>query len=111
MRSGGARRGLPDAVVFATTPKPGRTLFGRALAVGVPAAWVTADRIYGDDDALRQWLESRPLGVVAVTRTQRAPLGLDTVQERAGATFAAGDGAKGPRRYDWAYQGYPSLPP
>jgi SRSO17 transposase len=111
--------GIPDAVTFATKPKLGRAMLEPALAAGVPCAWVTADTVYGGDYALRLWLERQPLGyVLAVTSQQRAPAGFDTVKARA-AHFApglwqrlsAGDGAKGPRLYDWAYQASPSRRP
>jgi SRSO17 transposase len=81
---------------------------------------VTADSVYGGDYALRHWLEDQPIGyVVAVTSQQRAPSGFDSVKVRAGKIFeagdwhrlSAGDGAKGPRLYDWAYRGYPSPQP
>ncbi|AWK84947.1 IS701 family transposase [Azospirillum thermophilum] len=110
--------GVPEEVAFATKPKLGRALLERAVAAGVPCAWVTADSVYGGDYALRLWLERQPLGyVLAVTSKQRAPLGFDTVKQRAAACvgaadwhrLSAGDGAKGPRLYDWAYKVYPSL--
>jgi SRSO17 transposase len=110
--------GVPEEVVFATKPKQGRAMLERAVAAGVPCAWVTADSVYGGDYALRLWLERQPIGyVLAVTSKQRAPLGFDTVKQRTaaciGATdwqrLSAGDGAKGPRLYDWAYKSYPAL--
>ncbi|WP_448188103.1 IS701 family transposase [Azospirillum sp. sgz301742] len=110
--------GVPEEVAFATKPKQGRVLLERAVAAGVPCAWVTADSVYGGDYALRLWLERQPLGyVLTVTSKQRAPLGFDTVKQRTAACVAsndwqrlsAGDGAKGPRLYDWAYKSYPSL--
>ena len=103
--------GVPDAVGFATKPKLGRAMLERAVAAGLPCRWVTADSVYGGDYALRLWLERQPLGyVLAVTSQQRAPMGFDTVKERAtGFTatdwqrLSAGDGAKGPRlRYSVA---------
>lgn len=109
--------GVPEAVAFSTKPKLGRAMLERAVAAGLPGRWVAADSVYGGDYALRLWLERQPLGyVLAVTSKQRAPMGFDTVKERA-ADFAAadwqrlsaGDGAKGPRLYDWAYRSYPSL--
>jgi SRSO17 transposase len=81
---------------------------------------VAADSVYGGDYALRLWLERQPIGyVVAVTSKQRAPSGFDSVKIRTRACFgaddwrrlSAGEGAKGPRLYDWAYKDYPSLQP
>ncbi len=112
--------GVPEDVSFATKPKLGRALLERAVAAGVPCAWVAADSVYGGDYALRLWLERQPIGyVVAVTSKQRAPSGFDSVRIRTQACFgaddwrrlSAGEGAKGPRLYDWAYKEYPSLQP
>ena len=109
--------GIPSTVDFATKPKLGRAMLERAVAAGLPCRWVAADSVYGGDDALRLWLERQPLGsVLAVTSKQRAPMGFDTVKERAAGVAAAdwqrlsaGDGAKGPRLYDWAHKTYASL--
>jgi SRSO17 transposase len=106
-------------VAFATKPKLGRAMLETVVAAGVPCAWVAADSVYGADYALRHWLEDQPIGyVVAVTSQQRAPLGFDSVKVRAAAfkagdwhRLSAGDGAKGPRLYDWASRAYPSLQP
>ena len=112
--------GVPEDVSFATKPKLGRALLERAVAAGVPCAWVATDSVYGGDYALRLWLERQPLGyVLAVTSKQRAPSGFDSVKIRTEACFgaddwlrlSAGEGAKGPRLYDWAYKDYPSLQP
>jgi SRSO17 transposase len=105
---------VPAAVRFATKPKLGRAMLARALEAGVPFTWVTADSVYGGDYALRRWLQDRRLGyVLAVTGAQR--LGFERVEDRAEAVppegwhrLSAGDGAKGPRLYDWAYATYPS---
>jgi SRSO17 transposase len=104
-----AEAGIPDGVSFMTKPKLGLAMLERAHAAGVPFAWVTADSVYGADHALRRWLEKQRLGyVLAVTRAQR--LGLGRVEDRVGEVppagwhrLSAGDGAKGPRFYDWAY--------
>jgi SRSO17 transposase len=109
--------GVPDTVDFATKPKLGRAMLERAVAAGLPCRWVAADSVYGGDHALRLWLERQPLGyVLAVTSKQRAPMGFDTVRERAAGPTAAdwqrlsaGDGARGPRLYDWAHKTYASL--
>ncbi len=106
--------GIPGQVDFATKPKLGRAMLARAHAAGVPFAWVTADSVYGADYALRRWLQEHGLGyVLTVTRAQR--LGFGRVEDLAPEVpsdgwhrLSAGDGAKGPRLYDWAYAAYAS---
>lgn len=49
--------GVPDTVTFATKPQLARRMLERAVAASVPAAWVTADELYGNDTDLRRWLE------------------------------------------------------
>ena len=101
--------GIPDEVAFATKPALAQAMLERALDAGVPAAWVTADSVYGDVKYLRVWLEARPIGYVL------AVSGKDTVVRPGLAAAAhqhatwpprrptgwqrlsAGDGAKGPR--------------
>jgi len=110
--------GIPPEVAFRTKPQLAKAMLERALAAGVPAAWVTGDEIYGGDRRLRLWLEEQDVPhVLAVKRTE--PLvavtgrGLGVGQVPAAdlvaalppdawTTLSAGDGAKGPRRYDWA---------
>ena len=63
---------------------------------------------------LRRWLQEQRLGyVLAVTKAQR--LGFARVEDRVAEIpadlwhrLSAGDGAKGPRLYDWAYLPYGS---
>src|SRR5258708_30882561 len=50
--------GIPEGVAFATKPELARQLLQRAWAAGDPAAWLTADSVYGDDRRLRMWLEA-----------------------------------------------------
>ena len=83
----------------------------RAVAHGVPFGWVTADSIYGDDRRIRLWLETLPKPyVMAVSAKEYVYIGWQQV--RVGDLLAqlpvdewmrlsAGDGAKGPRLYDW----------
>jgi SRSO17 transposase len=111
--------GVPDHVAFATKPQLARRMLERALDAGVPFGWVTGDEVYGGDRRLRLWLEERGVPhVLAIKRTE--PLWAMTDQgpaQVAAAALAAqvpargpngwrrlsaGDGAKGPRRYDWA---------
>ena len=113
----GARRdaaGIPEGVAFATKPKLGLAMLERVHAAGIPFAWVTADSVYGADFRLRRWLQEHKLGyVLAVTKAQR--LGFGRVEDRVAELpaagwhrLSAGDGAKGPRFYDWAYLPYGS---
>jgi SRSO17 transposase len=111
-----AEAGIPGEVGFATKPELARQMLGRALDAGVPARWVTADEAYGQDHKFRIFLEQRRVGyVVAVPCSQSAGTGTGygNTGSRADAVAAAappeawkrlsaGDGAKGPRLYDWA---------
>jgi SRSO17 transposase len=108
--------GVPAAVVFQTKPQLAQAMLERARAAGVPAGWVTGDEVYGGDRRLRGWLEEQAIPyLLAVKRTE--PLVTMTDQGPAPVTAAslvtalpadawvrvsAGDGAKGPRWYDWA---------
>jgi SRSO17 transposase len=111
-----AAAGVPAGAEFATKPELGRVMLGRALEAGVPARWATADEAYGQDHKFRVFCEQRRLGyVVAVPCSQStgAGTGYGSTGSRADALAAAapaqawkrlsaGDGAKGPRLYDWA---------
>jgi SRSO17 transposase len=106
---------VPEHVEFRTKPQLAQRMLERALDAGVPAAWVTADEVYGGSPALRGWLEDRGVWhVLAVKCTElpevSSPNGV--VRESAGQLAAAvpapqwiacsaGHGAKGRRLYDW----------
>jgi SRSO17 transposase len=104
--------GVPDDVQFATKAELARAMLGRALDAGVPAAWVTADEAYGRDGKFRAWLEQRRIGyVVAVAvnqaiagdaGTSRADVLAANAPDQAWKRRSCGDGAKGPRLFDWA---------
>jgi SRSO17 transposase len=104
--------GVPAGVTFATKPKLGRMMLERAFRAGVPCAWVTGDTVYGADHALRREVERERRGyVLAVTSAQRLGLKpvadwLEDVPGRAWRRLSAGDGAKGPRLYDWVWLPY-----
>src|SRR3954467_12120877 len=53
------RAGIPDEHEFATKPVLARQMVERAFEAGLTLAWVTGDSVYGDDRALRCWLEER----------------------------------------------------
>jgi SRSO17 transposase len=106
---------VPDEVGFRTKPQLARVMLERALDFGVPAAWVTADEVYGGSPALRGWLEDRgvwhvlavkctellevlsPNGVVGASAEQLAA----AVPATQWIACSAGHGAKGRRLYDW----------
>ncbi len=112
-----AAAGVPPDVRFQTKPQLALAMVDRALDAGVPAAWVTADEVYGNDSRFRGGLEARAQAyVVAVKRTQTVstwpPYG-PPGQAQAGTRVAAlppeawqrlscGEGAQGERVYDWA---------
>ena len=91
-------------------------MLGRALEAGVPFAWFTGDEVYGNDRKLRLWLEDEEIPhVLAIKRneklwawTDQGPLPVRAdrlasgVLESAWVRCSAGNGAKGPRVYDWA---------
>ncbi|WP_435848750.1 IS701 family transposase [Streptomyces javensis] len=107
--------GIPQTVQFATKPRLAEEMIAAAMDAGITASWVTGDEAYGQDPQLRAALEARGIGyVMAVacsTRVKinhgRTPVRADTVAGRLPATAwhrqSAGNGAKGPRYYDWAW--------
>jgi SRSO17 transposase len=110
-----ARAAVPEATTFATKPEIARELIASALDAGVPCAFVLGDALYGSDRRLRRMLEARQKAyVLAVRSNEPMRLGGDSLQATtsglladalpadAWACHAAGDGAKGPRLYDWA---------
>jgi SRSO17 transposase len=108
--------GVPETVEFATKPQLAQRMLERALDASVPAGWVTGDEVYGDNRPLREWLESRRQPyVLAVSCDERVGVdGGDAAPREEVAAVAArlappawerlsaGNGAKGPRLYDWA---------
>lgn len=105
--------GIGDDVEFATKPELGQAMLARVVASGIPFRWVTADEAYGQVWRLRWWMEERGIAhVVAVPRTQmvismklaqeRAHHLIDEVDPGAWRRLSCGDGAHGPRFYDWA---------
>ncbi|MFE0728943.1 IS701 family transposase [Streptomyces antibioticus] len=107
--------GISDEVQFQTKPRLAWEMIAATLDAGVEAPWVTGDEAYGQDPQLRAAVEARGTGyVMAVacsTRVRinhgRTPVRADTVADRLPATawqrHSAGNGAKGPRHYDWAW--------
>jgi SRSO17 transposase len=114
---------VPAQVGFHTKPQLAQQMLARAVAEGVPARWVTADEVYGGDARLRAFLEDHDLAyVLAVKATQplwvageQGPAEVAARELVAGLPagawrrLSAGDGAKGPRVYDWARVGLTRL--
>ena len=108
--------GVPEDVEFQTKPQLARRMLERALESGVPFGWVTGDEVYGNDRNLRLWLERRDVPHVLAVRSNeklwaetdrgwrqvRADRLAPGVEEPGWVRRSAGDGAKGPRVYDWA---------
>ncbi|MEV6182906.1 IS701 family transposase [Streptomyces sp. NPDC052015] len=107
--------GIPETVQFATKPRLAEEMIAAALDAGIGASWVTGDEAYGQEPRLRAALEARGIGyVMAVACSMRVRINhgrtsvrADTVAGRLPATAwqrrSAGNGAKGPRYYDWAW--------
>ena len=105
--------GVPQAVGFATKPQLAQAMLKRALDAGIPPSWVAGDEVYGSDRRLRCWLEQQQMSHVLAIQGNE-PLwtegGLAQVEAATLAAqvpadqwlrLSAGDGAKGPRVYDW----------
>jgi SRSO17 transposase len=110
-----AAAGIAPEVPFRTKPELAELMLTRALDAGVPAGWVTADEIYGQNAGLRLALEERgmpyvlavPVNQYTIPATGRiAQTRVDALSaalaEDAWTRRSAGNGAKGPRIYDWA---------
>jgi SRSO17 transposase len=104
---------VPAEQRFATKPPLAHHMRQRAFEAGGPAAWVTGDSVYGDDRRLRVWLEEQDHAyVMAVSgkeyvwragRQHQVKSILAALVTEGWDRLSAGDGAKGPRWYDWRW--------
>ena len=106
---------VPEGVTCRTKPALALEMIERALDAGVPCRWVTGDEVYGGDRRLRFRLEQRRQPFVLAVACNE-PLWRDgpvcrpaqeLAAERPASAWqrrSAGDGAKGPWAYDWAWQ-------
>src|SRR3954462_34455 len=107
--------GPPDTF-FATKPVLALAMIARAIAAGVPFAWVTADTVYGTGEiemALRRAGKGYVLGVSATSQFNswgdKPPVAgtaaaiADNLDPSAWHRLSAGVGSKGERLFDWAY--------
>jgi SRSO17 transposase len=107
---------VPPGVGFATKPRLAGRMAERALAAGVPFAWVAGDSVYGVGEiemALRRAGKGYVLGGNAtqpfnswIGKPEVAGTAEQIAQGLAPSAWrrlSAGEGMKGPRLHDWAY--------
>lgn len=105
--------GVPPTRNFATKPALAQQMLERAAAAQVAFAWITGDKVYGDDRPLRQWLEARPQAyVLGVASTEQLWIGhtswthadlLARLADHPWERHSCGMGSQGPRWYDWQW--------
>src|SRR6266511_4965738 len=106
-----AAAGVPAEVGFATKPEQAQVMIERVIRARLPFGWVAADEAYGDNPGLRRFLEGAGVRyVMAVScdhfvHTPAGPVRADVLAAAPGPAWqrlSCGDGAKGPRVYDFA---------
>jgi SRSO17 transposase len=104
--------GVPEEVMFATKPQLAGTLLDRAYALGIGAAFVAGDEVYGGRQ-LRRSIRQRGMGYVMAVRANHvlttgsgravtAAVAVRMIPARAWHRMRTGSGTKGTRHYDWA---------
>ena len=104
--------GVPEDVMFATKPQLASALLDRAQSLGIGAAFVAGDEVYGGRE-LRRGIRQRGMGYVLAVRanhaltagsgrTVTASAAAGMIPARAWHRMRTGSGTKGARHYDWA---------
>jgi SRSO17 transposase len=104
--------GVPDEVMFASKPQLADGLLERAHSLGIRAAYVAGDEVYGGRE-LRRGIRRRGVGYVMAARanhtmtvgagrTLTAAEAVSMIPARAWHRMRTGSGTKGTRHYDWA---------
>jgi SRSO17 transposase len=104
--------GVPEEVLFASKPQLAGTLLERAQSLGIRAAFVAGDEVYGGRE-LRRSIRERGMGYVMAVRANHgltvgsgravtAAGALSMIPARAWHRMRTGSGTKGTRHYDWA---------
>src|ERR687894_1066284 len=107
---------VPSEAGFASKPRLAGRMVERAIAAGVPFAWVAGDSVYGVGEietALRRAGKGHVLGANAtqpfnswIGKPEVAGTAEEIAQDLDPAAWrrlSAGEGTKGPRLSDWAY--------
>ena len=104
--------GVPEEVMFATKPQLAEGLLDRAQSLGIRAAFVAGDEVYGGRQ-LRRSIRQRAMGYVLAVRanhtvttgsgrTVTAAAATGMIPARAWQRMRTGSGTYGTRHYDWA---------
>ena len=104
--------GVPEEAMFATKPQLAGALLDRAHRLGIRAAFVAGDEVYGGRE-LRRSIRQRGIGYVMAVRanhtvstgsgrTVTAAAAAGLIPARAWHRMRTGSGTKGTRHYDWA---------
>jgi SRSO17 transposase len=110
--------GIPAPVGFQTKPQLARAMLQRLCDAQVPSDWVVGDSVYGDNLALRTWLEAQgyayvlevhcdqEVGIVAPDGRRRLVQVADVpallLSESSWQQFSMSEGTKGPRLFERA---------
>lgn len=109
--------GVPEGVRFRTKGQLAQKMVARAKEGGIPFRWFAGDTVYGSDRRLRRWLEEQDIPHVLAVKSNerlwawteegprqvRADRLASQVEGSDWVRLSAGDGAKGPRMYDWTW--------
>jgi SRSO17 transposase len=104
--------GIPEEVPFATKPQLAGDLLDHAQSLGIRAAFVAGDEVYGGRE-LRRSIRQREMGYVLAVRanhtvitgsgrTLTAAAAAGLIPARAWHRMRTGSGTKGTRHHDWA---------
>jgi SRSO17 transposase len=104
--------GVPEEVMFATKPQLADALLDRAQSLGIGAAFVAGDEVYGGRQ-LRRSIRQREMGYVLAVRANHcvtarsgrsvtAAAAARMIPAHAWHRMRTGSGTKGTRHYDWA---------
>jgi SRSO17 transposase len=107
------RAGLGQDFTFRTKTAIALEQAHRAVAAGLVIEWAAGDEVYGRSTTLRGFFEEQGIGYVfAVGVNFHVPTGIGPIRadalaakkipKRAWNRLSCGQGAKGPRVYDWA---------